>query len=91
MRRRENTHIRAEHDPIPHRHEAAVQDREVEVGIHPVAEGDVAPVVDAEGGLDEDVVADFADDVAEEGEAGGGERGEVGVGGCGGEVLGLSE
>lgn len=91
MRRRKDTHIRSEHHPVPHRHQTAVQNRQVEVGIHPVAEGDIAPVVDAEGGLDEDVVADFAEEVAEEGEAFGGEGIEVGGGGGWGEVLGLGE
>ena len=87
MRRRKDAHIRPKHDPVPDRHETAVQDRQVEVRVHPVPQADVAPVVDPEGRLDEDVVADFADDALEAGEALGGERVEVRVGGERGEVL----
>jgi hypothetical protein len=60
VRRREDTHIRAEHDALADGDEAAVQDGEVEVGVEPAAKRDVAAVVDSERRLDEGVLPDVA-------------------------------
>jgi hypothetical protein len=62
MRRRKNTHIRPKHAARPDRHNTAVQNREVEVRVETVAQRDVAPVVDAEGRLDEGVGPAVAED-----------------------------
>lgn len=51
----EDGDIGAEHAPVANGHETAVEDGKVEVGVEAVAEGDVAAVVDVEGGFDEDV------------------------------------
>jgi hypothetical protein len=89
VRRREDTHIRTEHDALPDSDQAAVQDGEIEVGVEPVAERDVAAVVDSERRLDEGVLPDVAQDRAESVHAVCGEGVEVWVAGCWGEVLGL--
>ncbi|OSS44498.1 hypothetical protein B5807_10853 [Epicoccum nigrum] len=63
----EDTHIGAEHAAIAYGDEAAVEDGQVEVCVEALTEGDVAAVVDVEGGLDEHpVVAQAADDGLEQ-------------------------
>lgn len=83
MRRGKNTHIRPEHRAIPNRHDPAVQDTQVEVRVEPVSQAHVAAVVEREGRLDEDVVADTAEDLLELCLAVGGE----GCEGCAGVVV----
>ena len=56
MCRSKDTNIRPKHAPIPNSHETAVQDGQVEVSVEPLAERDVAAVVDVEGRFDEDLV-----------------------------------
>ncbi|KAI2608228.1 uncharacterized protein GGS25DRAFT_265877 [Hypoxylon fragiforme] len=63
VRRGQNRHVRAEHDAVADGHERAVEDRQVVVGVEAVAEADVAAVVDGEGRLDEDLVADAPEEL----------------------------
>jgi hypothetical protein len=52
----EDGHVGTEHAAVADGHETAVQDDEVEVGVEAGAEGDVAAVVNVEGGFDEYVL-----------------------------------
>jgi hypothetical protein len=49
----EDGHVGAEHAPVPDGHETAVEDGEVEVCVEAGAKGDIAAVVDVEGGFDD--------------------------------------
>lgn len=70
VRRRKDGHIRSDDDPVPNRNEAAVQDRQVKVGVEPLAQADIAAVVDVERRLDDGfVVVEAADDLVEHGQA----------------------
>jgi hypothetical protein len=63
-------HVGAEHDAVPDGDEPAVEDGQVEVGVEPRADLDVAAVVDVEGRLDEGlVVGHVAEQVLEPGQA----------------------
>lgn len=62
MRCRKNAHIGPKHNAVPNSHKTAIQNRKVEVGVEAVAERNVAPIVDGEGRLNENVVAHVPDD-----------------------------
>lgn len=75
----EDAHVGAEHDAVADRHQRAVEDRQVEVGVDALPELDVAPVVDVQRRLEVDVVAHLAHHFAELAQSLGLERVEVGV------------
>ncbi|KAG9255585.1 uncharacterized protein F5Z01DRAFT_548976, partial [Emericellopsis atlantica] len=63
-------HIRSHGHAVANRHNRAVQDGQVEIGIEALAEADVAPIINGEGRLDQDfVVINVADDLLQQEEA----------------------